>query len=335
MVPVWRHPVVWLLAAAIGVMGWQLIELRTETTRANTELALRLSQADQNVKSTRESSAKGEEELELLQKKIDELGAKVDASQSQQASLETLYNELLSAREDRTLDEIEQMVNVASEQLQVTSNVAGALSALQNADARLGQKNLPQHLMLRKSLAHDMDQLKALPLADITSVSFQLESMLGRVEALDYAYQHVPQKPVALANAAPEETSRFKRTLRELWNDIAQSLSSQISIERLDRRDVALLSPQQSAYLRENLRLRLMSARLALLQRNGKIFREDVSQAQDWLQRYFDTQSAPVTNMMAELKQMQTAKLSVDLPSLDATQTLLRTLRAPAAGAAQ
>ena len=112
-----------------------------------------------------------------------------------------------------------------------------------------------------------------------------------------------------------------------LLRDRGALLRELIRVERLDRPDPALLAPNQAAYLRENVRLRLLSARLAALQRDGRLFSEDVKQARVWLERYFDTQAKPVAELIAELQKMESAQLSIALPSLDETASALRSTK--------
>ncbi|HEX5125537.1 MAG TPA: uroporphyrinogen-III C-methyltransferase, partial [Rhodocyclaceae bacterium] len=233
--------------------------------------------------------------------------------------------------------------------------VPAALVALQEADSRLAQLDRPKLLPLRKQITRDIERLRALPLADVTSMNVQLDGMLGQIDGLPMGFEHLPAKPVVasvagsaksqrkagrssqrnesaslpVAASAPQENddTGFGSGVLTLMNDLWSDFSQLIRIERLDRPDPALLSPQSAAYLRENLRLRLLSARLALLQRDGKVLNEDVSQARIWLERYFDVTAPAVASMLTDLKQIEGAKLNVELPSLNETEAVLRNLR--------
>jgi uroporphyrin-3 C-methyltransferase len=100
-----------------------------------------------------------------------------------------------------------------------------------------------------------------------------------------------------------------------------------VRIERIDLGDPALLSPNQSFFLRENLKLRLLNARLALLQRDGKTFREEIRQSREQLDRYFDGRAKPVVAAQSTLKTLATTDVSFDLPGLAETLTALRNLK--------
>ncbi|MDP3037387.1 MAG: uroporphyrinogen-III C-methyltransferase, partial [Rhodocyclaceae bacterium] len=104
--------------------------------------------------------------------------------------------------------------------------------------------------------------------------------------------------------------------LADLWHEVRQL----VRIERIDRPDPGLLSPRESLFLRENLRLRLLSARLGLLARDGSSFLTDLKQADEWLERYFDTRAPAVENARAALKNL--AKQEVGAQPVDLNETL-------------
>jgi uroporphyrin-3 C-methyltransferase len=104
--------------------------------------------------------------------------------------------------------------------------------------------------------------------------------------------------------------------LADLWHELRQL----VRIERLDRPDPGLLAPREIYFLRENLRLRLLSARLALLARDGRSFASDLQQAETWLERYFDTRAAGVQEAQQQLRAL--ARLDVMREPADLNETL-------------
>lgn len=270
----------------------------------------------------------GQEATATLQARLIDLEAKLAESQSQQAAIDALLQDMTRNSDARLLSEIEQALGAAVQQLQLAGNVEAALIALQGADARLASAGRPQFLPLRKVIARDMERLKALPLADVHGIGLRIESVAAAVDSLPLAFEAKPvatPEQAAAAPTAPDSTwTGFARQLAgELWREV----KSLIRIERLDRPDPALLAPSHAFFLRENLRLRLLSARLALLQRDGAAFRREVQQSQAWIERYFDLRAAPVQTAVATLKQMGTAQVDLQLPTLSDSLTVLRNLR--------
>ena len=95
----------------------------------------------------------------------------------------------------------------------------------------------------------------------------------------------------------------------------------------MDKPDVALLSPSQAYFLRENLKLRLLSARHALLARDGTSFKVDINTSLDWINRYYDSKSEAVVNMLEVLHQLQDSQIGIELPRISASLDAVRNYR--------
>jgi uroporphyrin-3 C-methyltransferase len=319
--------------ALLAVLTWQAYDTRQDLAALQSHLI----ESDKSAQEAHALARQRQESIEALQARLGALDARVQEAQGQYAALDAVYAEFSRARDERALAEIEQAVDIAVQQLQLAGNVQAALNALKSADARLALLDQARFLPLRKLIASDMEQLKALPVADVASVALQLETMIGRVDSLPLGFERTlplpqkeagkPAKKVAASAPVASAPSTSPNALMGLVDDLWQEFRGLIRIERLDRPDPALLAPSQAAYLRENLRLRLLSARVALLQRDGKLFAEDVQQARDWVKRYFDLESRSVANTAEELGLISQARLSMTLPSLEATQLALRGLK--------
>jgi len=247
-------------------------------------------------------------------------------TQSQAVALEAMYQEISSTRDERLLAEVEQAVVIAMQQLQFAGNVEAALIALQGAEARLARAVQPQFLPVRKLIVRDIERLKGTPGANISGLSLKIESVVAAVDGLPLAYEQRPKAETAKPAAAKPASVDYWRDLgADLWRELRQL----VRIERIDQGDPALLSPNQSFFLRENLKLRLLNARLALLQRDGKVFREEIRQSREHLDRYFDGRAKPVQAAQATLKALAATDVSFDLPGLAETLTALRNLKFP------
>jgi uroporphyrin-3 C-methyltransferase len=209
--------------------------------------------------------------------------------------------------------------------LQFAGNVEAALSALQGADARLARSAQPQFFPVRRLIARDIERLKAIPGANISGLSLKIESVVAAVDGLPLAYEQRPKADAAkpVSPAKPASTEYWREIGADLWRELRQL----VRIERIDQSDPALLSPNQSFFLRENLKLRLLNARLALLQREGKTFREEIRQSREQLDRYFDTRAKAVQAGQSTLAALATTDVTFDLPGLAETLAALRNLK--------
>jgi len=324
-----RRPSVLLATLALLLLGWQWLETRARLADLQQELARRLAEGDTLAKESRALARQNQEMLQALTAKTGGLETKLIEAQGQQLALESMYQELSKSRDERVLAEIEQSVSIAAQQLQLTGNVEAVLIALQGVDARLARTGQARLLPLRKLINRDIDRLKALPLADVPGIALRLENVIGAVDNLPLAFeQRARAEPVAKgkpanAKAAFGESSYWQGLGRDLWAEIKQL----IRVERIDHPEPALLAPTQVFFLRENLKLRLIDARLALLQRDGRIYREDLRQSRELLERYFDTREKPVSNAITQLKNLAGADLSLELPTLDETLGSIRNFK--------
>jgi len=332
--PAWRRalaalkrPAVLLATLALLLLGWQWLETRTRLADLQQELARRLAEGDAVAKESRTLARQNQELLQALTAKTGALEARQAEAQSQQLALESMYQELSRSRDERILAEIEQGVAIAAQQLQLTGNVETVLIALQGIDARLARTGQARLLPLRKLINRDIDRLKALPLADVPGIALKLESVIAAVDGLPLAFEQraraepaAKPKPGGAAKPAQIELGVLENLGRELWAEIKQL----IRVERIDHPEPALLAPTQVFFLRENLKLRLIDARLALLQRDGRTYRDDLRHARDLLERHFDTREKPVGNALATLKSLSAADLSLELPNLNETLGSIR-----------
>ena len=317
----WRRPSAFIAAAALALLGWQWLETRGRVADMQEDLARRLADSDTVAKESRALAKQAQENLQDLQGKVGALEARFSESQGQQVALEAMYQEFSRSRDDRLLAEVEQAIVIAAQQLQLAGNVQAALFALQTAEARLGSVDRPHWLPLRKAISGDLDALKALPQVDAASVALKLESLIGRLDTLPLAFEAKPRAEAAKADEPPPSWAR------RLWLDFWTEFSQLVRVERMDRPDPALLAPSNAVFLRENLKLRLMNARLALLSRDGNTFREDVRISADWLARYFDVKNAGVGAARDDLAELQKTPVGVDLPNLQASLTALHSLQ--------
>jgi uroporphyrin-3 C-methyltransferase len=317
-----RKPPVLIATIALVLLGWQWLETRTRIAGLQEELARRLAADDAVSQESRTLVKQQQETLQSLQGKVGALESQVSQAQSQQLALETLYQELSRSRDERLLAEIEQSLAIAAQQLQLAGNVEAALIALQTADSRLARAAQPQFLPLRKLINRDMDRLKSRPNADVSGIVLKLESLVSTVDSLPLAFEQRPAV-TAKAPARKTDTSWWNNLATEFWSEMRQL----VRVDRVDHSDPTLLSPNQAFFLRENLKLRLVNARLALLSRDGRSFREDMRQCGEWLDRYFDERAKPVQSAEATVKALAALDIARDLPSLDETLNAVRNFK--------
>ena len=312
--------------AALVVIGLLLLgavwfDSRIRFNELQHELARKLAEADTYNKESRLVATQTRDTLRDLEYKIGMLESRLSETQNQRLALEGLYLELSRSRDERILAEVEQILLVGSQQLQLAGNLTAALIALESADSRLQRTDSTQFTGLRRAIRRDIERLKAAPYVDIVGMSLRLDSLAHQAEALPLAMDERPAEPPRAAPRRDEGTAA--RLLREAWEDIRNL----VRVQTIAADEVPLVSPSQQFFLRENLRMRLLSARVALLAHDAASFHADTRSAADWLQRYFDTSNKKVGAAVTALGQLSENEISIDLPDITGSLEAVRDAR--------
>jgi uroporphyrin-3 C-methyltransferase len=310
-----------LLAVAVAGVAW--FDGKRTQRALRLEVAQRLVEIESSAQASAKTQAQLANDLREAQAKVSLLEARLAESQAQQAALEALYRDLAPSRDEIAISEIEQVLLVASQQMQLAGNVSSALTALQLADTKLQRLDRPQFVPLRRALSRDMDRLKAVPYVDIVGMSLKLDQALAAVDTLPLAMDERLPPPVPDHNAVAVDVPAWRRLLRDLWDDVRQL----VRIESSDRPAAPLVPVAQQYYLRENLKLRLLTARIALLARNDASFAADLTAVDGWIKQYFDTRAKPVQMLQATIKQLAATPLPGETPDLARSLEALRVLR--------
>ncbi|MBI3902124.1 MAG: uroporphyrinogen-III C-methyltransferase [Nitrosomonadales bacterium] len=311
------------LAVVLVIFVLQWFDAHRQIGNMQQELARRLAEMDGSNKASQMLVTQGQEATRELSAKVVLLEAHYAEAQNQRAALETLYQELSSSRDETVLAQVEQMLLIAGQQLQLAANVKAALIAMQQADDNLKRMDRASLNNLRKAIARDMDRLRALPNVDVPGINLRLDNLIVAVDALPLAQDmHLSQEAAVAAPAAPA-ASGWQRLLYEIWTDAKQL----VRIENTQKQELPLLMPAQTYFLRENLKLRLLSAHLALLARDESSYKRDLQAAQEWVARYFDTRSGDGATTVSTLQKLRESNISIELPDISASLEAVRNYR--------
>ncbi len=286
------------------------------------QLARRIGDFDAASREARTAAKAANEALADLQTRLLTLETRATDTQNQQLALTAMYQELARSQDERIAADIEQTLLLAQQQLQLAGNVRAALLGLEAAEARLAQLNKPQFASLRSTLAKDMARLKLLSSADIEGISARLEVLIQNVERLKPESDTEPRPPAARP-AAIGTVDTLAKFSQEAWREFKDL----VRIRRLDHPELPLLTPSQNYFLRQNLKLRLLAARLALLQRDETSFRADITAARDWANRYFNRQDEASKSFIVSLDELLRAPVALKDAQISASLQAVRLAR--------
>ncbi len=319
-------PVLLIAVLALGGTGWVLYA----------DLSRNVQSLQAQVAATREDAvaeaARATRIARDVEARIDDLGRELEQVKAQRAALDQLYLELARGRDEATLLDVERLITLAAQDVRFTGHVAGALNALQAADARLARMDRPQYVGLRRALARDIERLKGVPVVDVTGIALKLDQVAASIDTLPMLSDPVakPARAAAVPAATPSGPPAKVTAWGKIRGWIGDEFGDLVRIREIETPDALLLSNAQQQLVRSQLRLRLLDARQALIARNERVFRADLTEAQALLSRYFDIKGAAGGAALLQLRQLGQSPLAVDVPGLDESLAAIRSTR-PAA----
>lgn len=325
-------------ALASSVLLWQRFgSVQEELARRSLDASAQSVEARTLARQAQEGMLELSGRLAMQETRISEVGL-------QRTQLEELMQSLSRSRDENLVVDMESALRLAQQQSQLTGSAEPLIAALQSADQRLSRAAQPRLGPLQRAITRDLDRIKAATVTDVPLLMLKLDELVGLVDELPVANampasgtlraQSPPSVPAAPASA-PSVSWRdaldrqalhawSQRMLGGLWDGARQLLR----VSRIEQPEAALLAPEQSFFLRENLKLRLLNARLALLSRQAGSARADLLSANAWLGKYFDPASRKTQAARELLAQVQGQLKTSELPRLDDTLTALATASA-------
>ncbi|ODU09868.1 MAG: hypothetical protein ABS84_06730 [Rubrivivax sp. SCN 71-131] len=270
------------------------------------------------------------------------LDARVAESTMQRTQIEDLIQSMARSRDENALADVEAAVRVAMQQSAITGSVEPLVAVLRQADERLARYNQPRLERVRRAVLADLEKARAAGVADLPLLSLRLDEVIRLVDDLPLLAA-VDRRPGSRQAAAPRRgiaasapasgpdaaaeawSTRWQLMLDAIWTE----LRALVRVTRIDMPEAMLVAPEQAFFLRENLKLRLLNARLALLSRQFDIAQSDLRDAQSALERYFDRGSRRVGAAVEAVRQVAAQARSVSVPR---PETTLAAIAAAAAG---
>jgi uroporphyrin-3 C-methyltransferase len=344
-----------VLAATASWMTWdtrsQLHELERELVRRqqgsadqSAEARVLAKQADEVARDTAAKTA-------LLEGRVAEVAL-------QRSQLDELIQSLSRSRDENAVSDIDAAIRVAMQQSSLTGSAEPLVAALRSADERLARLSQPRLERLRRAIARDLDRVRGVGVPDIGTLLIKLDEVVRMVDELPLvvdaaaaprtgaeALQAATAPPAAAPAAVPRKVAgvaaaggasaaaatataasgvavappawrlAWSRPFNEVWDE----LRSLIRVTRIDRPEAMLIAPEQGFLLRENLKLRLMNARLSVLSRQLESASSDLQSAQLAITRYFDAGSRKSQVAAELLRQVAQQSRLIGVPRPDET----------------
>lgn len=307
-----------VIVCAVSVYAWQLekeksILLERYITTSETEtrtLSSSLQQLQQQINNLNELSAKQQALIDTLSQesyfqsqKLSDLGAR--------------------SRNDWLLAEAEYLMHLANQRLTLEQDVSSAEAILLSADKILLEINDPGLVEIRQALANEIISLQQIQHTDYQGLFLKLDALIHSLDTLqqDAFVDIKTQRLEAESHKAPDSQSS---SFLSIWNSIWNDLKTAVSIRRLDQPVEPLLTPEQHYYLKQNLKLMLEQASLALIDKNSILFQSSLTKAQNWLTQYFTQSDARVIALKQQISELSPLKLEQKVPDISTSLRLTK-----------
>ncbi|MYZ53868.1 hypothetical protein F5985_17485 [Malikia spinosa] len=323
-----------LLAAGASATLW----LQLQAVRK--ELARRSSDTGTLVTEAREQSARAESLVQDLQVRLGVAEVRLSEVSLQRSQLDELMLTVSRTRDDSLVQDLESTLRLAQQQAQLTGSVQPLISALQSADQRIARAAQPRLNPVQRAIARDIERIQAAALVDLPALAGRLDELIGQLDELPLlnavapAQSDGPEAPAVAVKAepvtpaqqaAPAAGASAWQRLQSWWFDwsarawanLSARGSELVRVHRVDQPEAMLLAPDQEFFLRENTKLKLLNARLALLARQLGTASADLRAVEATLQRYFDGQAKPTQLALETLQGLQRDLRLNQLPDPD------------------
>ena len=332
------------IAAAL-VLAWstqqRLKDLERELVRRQAESQAQAAEARVLARAAQDLARESAAKTALVE-------ARVAEAAMQRSQVEELLSSVSRSRDENVVADVEAAVRVALQQSALTGSAEPLVATLKQADERLARYNQPRLERVRRAVNRDLDRVKALGLVDIASLTVRLDEAVRLVDELPLLALAVPRPKAAAGSRAatpPEAASTAAATAAsspaesdwrgralQWWRDSSSQVGNEVRalvrVTRIDHPEAMLVAPEQQFFLRENLKLRLLNARLALLSRQFEIAQSDIRDAQAALDRYFERGSKRAAAVADLLRQVSAQARQTSVPRPDDTLAALATAAA-------
>ena len=209
--------------------------------------------------------------------------------------------------------EAQYLLRLANQRVIMARDPESALALLGSADSILRKLDDATLHEVRAAVAAEQAALRAVPKVDVEGIYLRLSALIEQADRL--VIFQMPDQEAQLVDEGAEEDD-WQVRLERGYEQAARKLSDYIVIRRRDVPMHALMDPQWEGLVRQNLRMLLEQAQVALLSGNQTLYVESLQRSQHWVAQFFDTDETAARAMSRELTQLESQTVQVILPDL-------------------
>ena len=227
------------------------------------------------------------------------------------------------SRNDWLLAEAEYLMHLANQRLNLEQDINSAEAMLTSADKVIAEINDPGLIDIREALASEIVSLQQVSHLDYQGLYLRLNAMINSLDNLQqsvFLREDLPEVTIQSTEATNDTGNQFMAIWTNIWKDLKQA----VVIRRMDKPVEPLLAPEQDYYLKQNLRLMMEQASLALIDKNTAIYQASLQKSLSWLDRYFIEDDKQVSELKRSLAEMTSFKIDQTLPDISKSLRLTK-----------
>lgn len=287
---------------ALGASGFLFVEGQNVLQNAQRDYATQLDKAALGESDNARRLNQSIDTQQKLEQHFRALDNSVRETQNALMATQTQYQSLSNDRLQWLINETDYTLNATSQQIMWHGNSPAVIDTLTALEQRLSAFDFPELLPLKKSISDDLSALKARPAVNTVAVSLRLERLLADTENLpllmDRLFKENTPAPIELAQ---NQGAWYEN----LWQTAKDNMGNLVQIRKIDNPDIMALSADQVYFIRKNIELRLLDARIALMQHQNAVYQDDLTAAISEINRHFDTNHPTVKAWLAEAEQLK------------------------------
>lgn len=326
-----------ILAAALYEQNRQYRILQADLQRQHTENTELIQQArDQAAQALALSHAQAAQ--------VEDLRSTLDATSSQVQEIDQALQLMTDSGSDLLLiNDIDHLVTMAQQQLTLGGNVANAIISLEAAQAQLARANRPNLAALQQSINGDLDRLRAVATINLPALSAQIDQLSGLVGTAPLLVPDAaapvgtvpapvnasappavaPTGQAAATDAAVSERAQWQVLATGAWRwtrdsaiRISQDLRGLFDVRRVDDSAALLMSPDQASRFREGLKQRAVTAQLALMMHQSRIWKAELARIAQAIEQRYDMRAESARQALKLARELHDTPIEITLPGV-------------------
>ena len=312
-----------LIALGVGGAGYyfgqqQVGEFQQKLTALEAQINNKtvVSAPAQDVKFDTTQLAQLESANKATQDKIAQVEELINAKSHELVGLQSQINKVSAQANaqqptDWLFSEADFLLNNALRKLVLDNDVDTAVSLLKLADETLAKVNNSQSAAIRSAINQDLKQLLSVTGVDQNAVMQKLSQLANTVDELPVLDVNFgdDQNATKLSDSLSDWAENAEKSATSFLNHFIR-ISPKHGADRKE-----LLAPNQDIYLRENIRLRLQLAIMAVPRQQNELYKQSLEAVASWIRSYFDTNAEVTQSFLKSVDELSELSIYVDVPS--------------------